>query len=514
MDSAQKKKKRAKVRLEFPEKLFYEKVLIDWKESITNRNHGYVIKKALSNLKKFPLDVSGYNELKKIRGIGADIAARLDNAWKTACDAISNNGNPSLEQIRSINKGEAFFYMEASSQQQGRRKAIIPFVKNKNGTDKQDQNSSSKETLTFNADNPTSSNNLVKTNSTLGYCEQGSFDAVNISFSQPSMPTYQDRPQSSVAEPLIDYTTEFVDSIIVKASSSNISPDLWPPMSAENSQSQKSVPNWLSCEPSIYKTIGQVLLIVDYQEENARIKKRYKTICEHLSKINVNYETRRLSVGDYLWLVKLPTGEELVLDYIVERKTFDDLKHSIRDSRYSDQKRRLRECGVKNIVMIVEGQRNTDRSLEQAMISTYVEDKFLIHRTQNIQGTAKFLKRISKRLDKRCKEEKLIGPSFEQIQSFSQKSKAVIVSDCWLQQLTVCPGMSMEKAQMITQKFPSFRAMAMFYQSHSSISESEKELLLKNQVPQIPKQVSKRLYEFFKSPLPQSNTNAITNSIY
>ena len=86
---------------------------------------------------------------------------------------------------------KAFFYMEASSQQQGRRKAIIPFVKNKNGTDKQDQNSSSKETLTFNADNPTSSNNLVKTNSTLGYCEQGYFDAVNISFSQPSMPTYQ-----------------------------------------------------------------------------------------------------------------------------------------------------------------------------------------------------------------------------------------------------------------------------------------------------------------------------------
>lgn len=56
------------------------------------------------------------------------------------------------------------------------------------------------------------------------------------------------------------------------------------------------------------------------------------------------------------------------------------------------------------------------------MISTYVEDKFLIHRTQNIQGTAKFLKRISKRLDKRCKEEKVSvssSPPFVNGENFS-----------------------------------------------------------------------------------------------
>jgi hypothetical protein len=42
--------------------------LIDWKENISNSNHAYVIKKALENLKRFPLNVNGYAELKKIRG--------------------------------------------------------------------------------------------------------------------------------------------------------------------------------------------------------------------------------------------------------------------------------------------------------------------------------------------------------------------------------------------------------------------------------------------------------------
>lgn len=38
-----------------------------------------------------------------------------------------------------------------------------------------------------------------------------------------------------------------------------------------------------------------------------------------------------------------------------------------------------------------------------------------------------------------------------------------MVADCWLRQLTVCPGVSVEKAQLIRQRFPTFRAFVEFY---------------------------------------------------
>jgi ERCC4-type nuclease len=40
---------------------------------------------------------------------------------------------------------------------------------------------------------------------------------------------------------------------------------------------------------------------------------------------------RPLAVGEYLWVLRLgPTAEEeLVLDYVIERKTWDDLRVNI-----------------------------------------------------------------------------------------------------------------------------------------------------------------------------------------
>lgn len=61
--------KRAKVHLEFSEKLFYEKVLIDWKENIQDKNQVFIIRKALDNLRLFPIDVNGYDDLRKIKGL-------------------------------------------------------------------------------------------------------------------------------------------------------------------------------------------------------------------------------------------------------------------------------------------------------------------------------------------------------------------------------------------------------------------------------------------------------------
>ena len=60
----------------------------------------------------------------------------------------------------------------------------------------------------------------------------------------------------------------------------------------------------------------------------------------------INVETRALRLGDVLWIARRRDGlggeeDECVLDYVVERKRLDDLCHSIKDGRYTEQCVRL-----------------------------------------------------------------------------------------------------------------------------------------------------------------------------
>lgn len=63
-----------------------------------------------------------------------------------------------------------------------------------------------------------------------------------------------------------------------------------------------------------------------------------ETISE-LIKAKVQFEVRSLKVGDFAWIAKCRlTNKELVLPFIVERKTLEDLGSSIKDGRYHEQK--------------------------------------------------------------------------------------------------------------------------------------------------------------------------------
>lgn len=61
-------------------------------------------------------------------------------------------------------------------------------------------------------------------------------------------------------------------------------------------------------------------------------------VTSELSSLNVIFEMRRLSVGDFAWICRDKTGKELMLPYILERKRLDDLSGSITDDRFHEQK--------------------------------------------------------------------------------------------------------------------------------------------------------------------------------
>lgn len=108
----------------------------------------------------------------------------------------------------------------------------------------------------------------------------------------------------------------------------------------------------------------QVYLIADNREH--RNNPRFKSVIEHLvKKEDIRVDIRSLSVGDYIWICRKIDGTEIVMDWVVERKTWDDLQSSIRGGRYDEQKGRLNMAPMKNRVYLIEAQHKGDVACEQ-----------------------------------------------------------------------------------------------------------------------------------------------------
>ena len=97
--------------------------------------------------------------------------------------------------------------------------------------------------------------------------------------------------------------------------------------------------------------------------------------------------------GDMLWIVrpKLKAGEkkdytkEYVTGFVVERKQAGDLAESIVDGRYLAQKYRLKKCGLRRVVYLVEGvlgsqDKLPEQSLRTALVQTSTLDGYKIQR--------------------------------------------------------------------------------------------------------------------------------------
>ncbi|KAG1666428.1 Crossover junction endonuclease MUS81 [Nymphon striatum] len=96
-----------------------------------------------------------------------------------------------------------------------------------------------------------------------------------------------------------------------------------------------------------------IILIVDVSETNgfASIgsKNSKSLLIPELRKNGVNFEVRKLHIGDFVWIAKervspvpgclqIKPPVELLLNFIIERKRMDDLASSIKDGRFHEQK--------------------------------------------------------------------------------------------------------------------------------------------------------------------------------
>ena len=125
-----------------------------------------------------------------------------------------------------------------------------------------------------------------------------------------------------------------------------------------------------------------IFLIVDLREkgggnENFRV--------EILNKCSypIPIEEKNLSLGDFTWIYKDQLdGEEYMIDFIIERKTLNDLSASILDGRYNEQKYRLKNSPYKNIYYLFEGtELNThnNSNISKDAINTAINNTINIH---------------------------------------------------------------------------------------------------------------------------------------
>jgi crossover junction endonuclease MUS81 len=153
-----------------------------------------------------------------------------------------------------------------------------------------------------------------------------------------------------------------------------------------------------------------VELVLDVREVRAKTDRDYMS--EELTKKGVKPIMRSLELGDALWVAKCndPTmlsrngaeGDEIVLDWIVERKRLDDLVGSIKDGRFQEQKFRLRKSGVRNVIYIIEEIALNSENLQKvgemitsAIASTQVLNGYFVKRTEKMDDTILYLTRMT-----------------------------------------------------------------------------------------------------------------------
>ena len=143
----------------------------------------------------------------------------------------------------------------------------------------------------------------------------------------------------------------------------------------------------------------KVLLLLDNREVRTVHDRNF--LENQLREYGVDCERRSLSLGDMQWILQNNrTNEEVMLNFIVERKNTRDLASSICDGRFNEQQYRLLHCGCQYPIYLIEGNvRSQDllpsEVLQGAMMTTVLSRDIYIYQSTSIDDTVVFLKNLN-----------------------------------------------------------------------------------------------------------------------
>ncbi|KAL2885338.1 Crossover junction endonuclease MUS81 [Ceratocystis lukuohia] len=264
-----------------------------------------------------------------------------------------------------------------------------------------------------------------------------------------------------------------------------------------------------------------VELVLDVREVRTKTDRDYMQ--HNLSTLGVKPIMRSLELGDAQWIAKFQDphllrrlgaeGDELMLDWIVERKRLDDLICSIRDGRFHEQKFRLKRSGVENVVYIIE-EKSLDslyhkkyaEIMTSAMASIQVVDGYSIKSTRSMDETVQYLVRMTNLLRRVYSKKQIhVIPSagltantylpalemlrkaephhgfyvsYEVFSAMTSKSDLLTLRDLFLKMLMTTKGISAEKAVEIQKIWHTPYEFAKAYEACTS-EDAKREMVLK-----------------------------------
>uniref|UniRef100_A0A182QZJ7 Crossover junction endonuclease MUS81 n=1 Tax=Anopheles farauti TaxID=69004 RepID=A0A182QZJ7_9DIPT len=249
-----------------------------------------------------------------------------------------------------------------------------------------------------------------------------------------------------------------------------------------------------------FVTISQpkAILLVDTCETIGKSKSGLDRTLQELAQYSVEHEVRRLSVGDFAWIVKDDAGREFLLPYVVERKRLDDLASSIKDGRFHEQKFRLKQCGLPNVIYLIEhlGKNRQvgvpEATLTQAALNTYVQG-FTVKYTENHHHTVMYLSVMTNFLNSSLKNKLFLDVthrpatddstqfrfanqtvplfSFDYFYKQSSKTRDCTVRDIFMKQLLQIKLLTIEKVNAIVDKYPTPQCLYRAYERCPSETE-------------------------------------------
>ncbi|WFD20272.1 Crossover junction endonuclease mus81 [Malassezia caprae] len=276
-----------------------------------------------------------------------------------------------------------------------------------------------------------------------------------------------------------------------------------------------SMPPCYTFPPSSYT----IHMVMDFREVRVRSMSmagggpsRRITFEEALEQRGISCDVRALELGDIVWVARPKPdlepslarmwsyAQEVVLDTIVERKRLDDLANSLVDGRWHDQKKRLRESGVGQVIFLIEDHNVTElmrrygKQIQTALSSTQVIDGFFVQRTADGQATADFLATVHQTLKDMYRDQPLhvlkehtidrdhyhelqqrlraehpgtlFHVAFHTYQQLNGKtSSSGTLQDTWARMLLCIRGTSEDKVLEIVHRWPTPRHLVQAYKA-------------------------------------------------
>jgi ERCC4-type nuclease len=160
----------------------------------------------------------------------------------------------------------------------------------------------------------------------------------------------------------------------------------------------------------------KVILLVDGREHKS------KHVVSKCQQSGIPCEERHLPIGDAAWVARctIPskdkTGDpnkppamtilEVMCGTILERKEISDFSSSLFGTRYNEQRLRLQNCGIPQVLFLVEGELNSSvncppETLHMAMMETRVQLGFQVVQTKHLEDTVRLLKGLHRRIVQR-----------------------------------------------------------------------------------------------------------------